>query len=221
MTGINTVMLYSAKIFHFAGVTNPFLATVVVGVTNVLVTVLSVALVDSHGRRPLLLGGTLLMIGSLLVLSGSLLWLNDSLHWQAVLAVSAVLLFVAGFAVGLGAVVWVVLADITPVEIRSRAFSLFMGISYVCNILIAVYTLSAINYLGRGPNPEKDGIAKLYLILAGVAAAALLFISYRLPETSTPAAQAARGGGVMSEEHSALLLPQDEQDEYDRNTTEL
>jgi len=40
-----------------------------------------------------------------------------------------------------------------------------MAVSYVCNIVIAVYTLSAINVLGRGSNPEKDGIAKLYLIL--------------------------------------------------------
>lgn len=40
-----------------------------------------------------------------------------------------------------------------------------MGTSYICNIVVAVFTLSAISYLGRGDNPEKDGIAKLYLIL--------------------------------------------------------
>lgn len=62
------------------------------------------------------------------------------------------------------------LGDITPVHIRSRAFSLFMGLSYLCNILIAVYTLSAITFLGRGPTPEKNGIAKLYLILRCVSA---------------------------------------------------
>lgn len=185
MTGINTVMLYSAKIFHFAGVTDPFLATIVVGVVNVSITIVSVKLVDSYGRRPLLLLGTTVMIAALIVLSWSLLYLNDNLETQGVVAVLSVLFFVAGFAVGLGAVVWyvllcavllscgahgecgcrVVLGDITPVHIRTRAFAFYMGVSYICNIVIAVYTLSAINFLGRGPYPEKNGIAKLYLIL--------------------------------------------------------
>lgn len=108
MTGINTVMLYSAKIFHFAGISNPFLATAVVGFTNVSVTVVSISLVDSYGRRPLLLFGTVMMIVALLVLSASLLYLDGNTKLQGVVAVSAVLLFVAGFAVGLGAVVWCV-----------------------------------------------------------------------------------------------------------------
>ncbi|ETI47881.1 hypothetical protein PPTG_10938 [Phytophthora nicotianae INRA-310] len=165
MTGINTVMLYSAKIFHFAGVTNPFFATAVVGFTNVGVTIISVRFVDSYGRRPLLIVGTTIMILALGVLSWSLLYLNQNLAVQGTVAVISVLMFVGGFAVGLGAVVWVMLGDITPVHIRSRAFAFYMVVSYICNILIAVYTLSAINFLGRGSNPEKNGIAKLYLIL--------------------------------------------------------
>ncbi|TMW56617.1 hypothetical protein Poli38472_006627 [Pythium oligandrum] len=217
MTGINTVMLYSAKIFHFAGVTNPFLATAVVGVVNVVVTIFSVSLVDSYGRRPLLLGGTLMMILALIVLSLSLLYLNNDLKVQGAIAVVSVLTFVAGFAVGLGAVVWVVLADITPVKIRSRAFAVFMGVSYVCNILIAVYTLSAISFLGRGENPEKNGIAKLYLILSGVAVASLIYIYSRLPETKNPKDM------HYSEEHAALLLgDQDDEETFLRsNRTEL
>lgn len=108
MTGINTVMLYSAKIFHFAGVTDPFLATTIVGAVNVGVTVISVKLVDSHGRRPLLLLGTVVMIVALAVLSWSLLYLNSNLKTQGAIAVVSVLFFVGGFAVGLGAVVWYV-----------------------------------------------------------------------------------------------------------------
>ncbi|GLD99426.1 hypothetical protein PINS_up008145 [Pythium insidiosum] len=221
MTGINTVMLYSGRIFHFAGVTNPFLATAVVGVVNVLVTIVSVSLVDSFGRRPLLLYGTALMIVALLALSVSLLSLNKNLQMQGVLAVGAVLLFVAGFAVGLGAVVWVVLADITPVAVRSRAFSIFMGVSYICNIVIAVFTLSAINALGTGENPEKNGIAKLYLILCGVCVGSWLYTYSYVPETANPKNSAA---ARHTEEGSALLLGDDaEQDEHREtgHTTEL
>ena len=57
------------------------------------------------------------------------------------------------------------LGDITPVHIRTRAFAFYMAVSYMCNIVIAFGTLSAIDFLGRGSDPEKNGIAKLYLIL--------------------------------------------------------
>ncbi|CAH0485500.1 unnamed protein product [Peronospora farinosa] len=184
MTGINTVMLYSAKIFHIAGVTNPFFATAVVCVMNVGVTVISVRFVDSYGRRSLLIVGTTIMIIAIGVVSWSLLYLNDNLRLQGMVAVSSVLMFVGGFAVGLGAVVWVILGDITPVHIRTRAFAFYMAVSYMCNIVIAVGTLSAIDFLGRGSNPEKNGIAKLYLILSGVAIVCLAYIYYFVGETS-------------------------------------
>ncbi|CAH0520052.1 unnamed protein product [Peronospora belbahrii] len=218
MTGINTVMLYSAKIFHFAGVTNPFVATAVVSVTNVGVTIVSARFVDLYGRRPLLIVGTTIMTIALCALSWSLLYLNDNLELQGMVAVSSVLMFVVGFAVGLGAVVWVMLGDITPVHIRTRAFAFYMIVSYICNIVIAIGTLSAINFLGRGSNPEKNGIAKLYLILSGVAAVCLLYVYYFVEETlhiqSTPA--------TISDDEKALLAEK-EHDAFEdvRQTTDL
>uniref|UniRef100_K3WG21 Hexose transporter 1 n=1 Tax=Globisporangium ultimum (strain ATCC 200006 / CBS 805.95 / DAOM BR144) TaxID=431595 RepID=K3WG21_GLOUD len=221
MTGINTVMLYSAKIFHFAGISNPFLATAVVGFTNVGVTIVSISFVDSYGRRPLLTFGTVMMILALLVLSTSLLYLNDNVHAQGIIAVIAVLLFVAGFAIGLGAVVWVILADMTPVHIRSRAFSFFMGISYICNIVVAVFTLSAISFLGRGPTPEKNGIAKLYLILSGVALMSLMFSHAYAPETKHTTDDSI--SKVLPEEHYGLLTEDDDDANLEarREVTEL
>ncbi|OWZ24075.1 Major Facilitator Superfamily (MFS) transporter [Phytophthora megakarya] len=222
MTGINTVMLYSAKIFHFAGVTNPFFATAVVGFTNVGVTIISVRFVDSYGRRPLLIVGTTIMIIALGVLSWSLLYLNSNLEMQGIVAVISVLLFVGGFAVGLGAVVWVMLGDITPVHIRSRAFSFYMVVSYICNILIAVYTLSAISFLGRGSNPEKNGIAKLYLILGGVAAVCLAYIYGFVEETShiktAPAKVSDDQISLLDDEENAAL---DEELGIPRQMTDL
>lgn len=118
MTGINTVMLYSAKIFHFAGVTNPFVATVLVGLVNVSVTIFSVSLVDSYGRRPLLMSGIAAMIVALVVLSLSLLYLDANLRLQGLIAVGAVLMFVAGFASSLGVVVWYVTANALGYQTR-------------------------------------------------------------------------------------------------------
>ena len=61
----------------------------------------------------------------------------------------------------------VILGEILPTTVRSKAMGWFMGISYLCNIFIATCTLSLINALGSGPTTsarEKNGIAKLYLI---------------------------------------------------------
>ncbi|RHY08923.1 hypothetical protein DYB38_004700 [Aphanomyces astaci] len=200
MTGINTVMLYSSKIFHFAGVDNSIMATASVGTINVLATVVSVVLVDTCGRKILLLLSSGLMAASLGVLSYSLLTLTGKI--QGVLAVVCVLVFVAGFAIGLGAVIWYV--ELTPSSIRSRAMGFFMAVSYACNVFVATCTLGIIQALGTGPDVTKNGIAKLYLICwygsilhivrvmtltsilifgSGLAVACFLFIWGYVPET--------------------------------------
>ncbi|OQR87890.1 Major Facilitator Superfamily (MFS) [Achlya hypogyna] len=196
MTGINTVMLYSSKIFHFAGVDQPIMATASVGTINVITTVASVYLVDYCGRKILLLISSAAMALSLGVLSYTLLYLSDKL--QGVLAVVCVLVFVAGFAIGLGAVIWhravpslnanagarVVLGELTPSAIRSRAMGVFMAISYACNVFVATCTLGMIKALGAGhKDVEKNGIAKLYLICGLLSVLCFLFIAKWVPET--------------------------------------
>lgn len=60
-----------------------------------------------------------------------------------------VLIFVIGFAVGLGAVVWVLMSEILPTKLRAKAMSLFLSINWFCNFLIGFLTLTAINGLGN------------------------------------------------------------------------
>jgi MFS family permease len=60
-----------------------------------------------------------------------------------------VLIFVIGFAVGLGAVVWVLMSEILPTKLRAKAMSLFLSINWFFNFLIGFLTLSAINGLGN------------------------------------------------------------------------
>ncbi|KAG9414949.1 Serine/threonine-protein kinase ht1 [Aphanomyces cochlioides] len=200
MTGINTVMLYSTKIFEIAGVKSPIMATASVGTVNVLATVFSVVLVDTCGRKILLLLSSGLMSISLAVLSYALLTLSGEV--QGILAVVCVLIFVIGFAIGLGAVIWVVLGELTPSSIRSRAMGVFMAISYACNVFVATCTLGIIQALGTGSDPDekdKNGIAKLYLICwyanisslfpilisshSALSVACFIFIAQWLPET--------------------------------------
>lgn len=51
MTGINTVILYSAKIFAYAGVDNPVAVTATIGLVNVLTTIVSIYLIGTHSNE--------------------------------------------------------------------------------------------------------------------------------------------------------------------------
>ena len=106
ITGINTVMLYSAKLFKIAGLADPFMANITADLVNVLVTIISLQIVDNYGRRKLLILSSALMTPALMCLSGSLLYLDNYPRLQGHITVLCVLFFIAGFAIGLGGVVW-------------------------------------------------------------------------------------------------------------------
>lgn len=123
------------------------------------------------------------MVVCLQLLSFALLLLNDQAELQGILAIIAALGFCGGFSLGFGAVMWAILGEIVPTTIRSRAMGFFMAVSYSCNILLATCTITLIHALGSGDNPEKNGIAKLYLIFSFVGMCAWIFIYFVVPET--------------------------------------
>jgi len=198
MTGINSVMFYSTNIFSFAGFSQAILATVSVGCVNVLMTIVCVYLVDRAGRRSLLLWGTSVMVGALIILGIVLLAMDNYETAQGIIAVIALLLFVCGFAVGLGAVAWVVMGEVVPTRVRSKANSLFVAENWLWNLLLAGTVLSAINGLGGGSSQEqqKKGVAYLYFFFCGIAVLGVFFF-LRLPETK----------GKSLEELQQLLAP--------------
>ena len=133
-SGINTVMYYGPRIFAsikeqshgtflstlLAGGMDPtFLSAVLVGVVNVVFTLVAMWLIDRAGRKVLLTVGAFvqfLSLGSV----GWLCWTGGSGGWQ----MAGILVFVASFAAGNGVVCWVLISEIFPNRIRGRAMSL-------------------------------------------------------------------------------------------------
>lgn len=195
-TGINSVVFYSTTIFGFAGFSQAILATASFGVVNFLSTVWSATLVDKMGRKRLLFGGTIIMMIALLVLSPVLLSNGSS---SGIVAVIALLIYVFGFAMGMGAVIWVMMSELLPTRVRTKAISLFLCISWGSNLIIGLVTLTAINVMGgvrdgmtddEESHAEKKGVAFLYLFFAAMCLVANLFIYFYVPETKgkTPSA---------------------------------
>jgi len=193
ITGINSVILYSTTIFNIAGFHSTLLATTLVGLTNVIFTMIACKLVDSMGRKILLLIGLSLMLLSLIVLGVVLLTCNKYQTTQGIISVIMVLVFIAGFAIGLGAVCWVILSEIMTTRLRSKAMSLFLSINWGSNLIISLFTLTLINKFGNVNSNDNDdiiykagqknGVARLFLVFASFTFITWLFVFFYVPET--------------------------------------
>lgn len=176
-TGINTVIYYAPTIFEMAGFKGApaaMTATIMVGVTNVVFTVVSLALIDRLGRKPLLYVGLSGMVLSLFVLGLAFAEeaaLGAAAKW---VSVGSLVVYVAAFAVSLGPIAWLLMSEIYPLNVRGSAVSVASLSNWAFNFLVAMTFLSLIDALGQ------SGAFWLY---AGLGALALVFVRFYVPET--------------------------------------
>jgi MFS transporter, SP family, major inositol transporter len=118
------------------------------------------------------------------------------------------------------------MSEVMPTELRAKAMSLFLSINWGFNLLISLFTLSAINDLGgysgsmtddEQSNAQKNGVAYLYYIFAGFSLITIMFIHVYVPETKgkTPddiLAMTKHHTNSMSESKSPLLSLQGDED---------
>ncbi|WP_433634662.1 sugar porter family MFS transporter [Halomicrococcus sp. NG-SE-24] len=175
ITGINAVIYYAPTILESTGFgsATSILATVGIGVINVLMTVVAIALIDRVGRRLLLLVGiggmvvTLAVLGVVFYLPG----FSGVLGW---VATASLMLFVAFFAIGLGPVFWLLISEIYPLSVRGSAMGTVTVANWGANLVVSLaFPLLTAN-LGK---PST-------FWLFGVCSLAALAFTYRLvPET--------------------------------------
>ncbi|MDQ2737000.1 MAG: sugar porter family MFS transporter [Pseudomonadota bacterium] len=148
LTGINTIIYYTPTIFQLAGLgsaAHSILASVSVGVVNVVMTMAAVRLVDRVGRRPLLLWGIAGMIVGLFLI-GLSFRLHG--HLQGWLAASSLMLYVGAFAIGLGPVFWLLISEIYPLQVRGLAMSVATLTNWGFNLLVTVSFLTLVHAVG-------------------------------------------------------------------------
>ncbi len=151
ITGINTIVYYGPTIFKLAGMSSSsvaILASVGVGLINVVMTVVSLQLIDRIGRRPLLLISLAGMTLSLVVLglAFSLPQLTGSL---GMIALIVVMTYVGSFAVGMGPVFWLLISEMYPLRIRGRAMSIATVANWGANLIVALSFLTLMEVLGK------------------------------------------------------------------------
>ena len=173
--GINTVIYYAPTIISSTGLANvaSVLATVGIGVVNVLMTVVAILVIDRVGRKPLLLVGLAGMVVSLGILGAAFLLpaLSGAASWITLLGL---MLYVAAFAVSFGPLLWVMLPEIFPLKARGAGAGVSALANWGANFVVTQAFLPLVALIGE---------TAVFWILAGICVVAALFIHFLVPET--------------------------------------
>ena len=134
LVGINAVLYYAPLMFRNLGAGNDsaLLQTVVVGAANMLSTLIAIYTVDRLGRKPLLIAGAACMAVPMLALG--FLFGQKS---QGVIALVFVIVYIIGFAMSWGPVVWVMLSEIFPGAIRGKAMAVAVAAQWIANLAVS------------------------------------------------------------------------------------
>lgn len=174
VTGINTVLYYGSIIIseHFKGQTksSAMVANIIIGVTNLLFTMVAMLFLDRWGRRTMLLVAT----AGMAVALGGLVYLFRSPTPSSIFMLGCIVTYIASFAFGMGPLVWVVMSEIFPTKIRARAASLATSVLWSGTLLVTSTFLSLVHFFD---------LAGTFAIYAGLSAAGFVYVWLCVPET--------------------------------------
>jgi sugar porter (SP) family MFS transporter len=176
ITGINTVIYYAPTLLQGAGLGNnaALLANVVNGAVNVGMTIVAIWLLDKVGRRPLLLSGTVGMAVGMVIVGCSFIG-GSTLHGGlAFVAIAGLLIYTGSFAIGLGPVFWLLIAEIYPLKIRGAAMSVAGMANWAANFVVTVSFLTLLNAI--------SGVG-VFFLFGFLTLVALAYFWKKVPET--------------------------------------
>ncbi len=175
--GINAILYYAPEIFKNLGssANASLLETSVLGVVNLIFTLLAIKWVDKMGRKPLLLIGSVGMTVGLLGVGICVFYAVASY-----LILPFLLLFMASFSVSWGPVVWVLLSEIFPSKIRSLALAISVFIQWIANFLVTQFF--PVLVANESLDSYFNGAFPFYLF-AIICLFSVFFVWKRIPET--------------------------------------
>lgn len=132
--GINVALYYAPRIFESMGAAKDasMMQTVVMGLVNVIFTMVAILTADRWGRKPLLIVGSVGMAIGMFAIS--------ALAFLQIIGISTlvfIIIYTASFMMSWGPICWVLIAEIFPNRIRGRAVAVAVVAQWAANYLIS------------------------------------------------------------------------------------
>ena len=179
LVGINMMIYYSPTIFGYAGIKG-LLAAMTVPTVNMLFTFPAIRLVEKWGRKKLLYVGAITMLVTMIA-AGVAFQAVGSVSDPAMIGgtpkavlLASTILYIFGFAVSWGPVVWLVCSEIFPLEGREIGMTITTMVNWTFAGLVMANALSFM---------QAHGNASIFYVFAGFCALAVAFVALFVPET--------------------------------------
>ena len=181
--GINVIFYYGEVLWKAAGATEQWALRInlLTGFVNILATIPAIALIDRTGRKPLLLAGSVgmaLTLGAMAVVFATAGLAADGkpvlTHVAAVAGLTAANLYIVAFGVSWGPVMWVLLGEMFPNQLRGAALAVSGATNWAANFAVTVTFLPLLN---------AAGLAGAYALYAMGAVLSLPFVWAAVHET--------------------------------------
>ncbi|QZA06817.1 sugar porter family MFS transporter [Mycolicibacter heraklionensis] len=205
ITGINAIVYYSPRLFEKMGFEGDFALLVLpalVQVAALAAMVVSLAIIDRVGRRPILLAGIAAMVAANLLLVAVFAAGEVFGDVLAVVKFGGVLLFTVGYTFGFGSLVWVYAGESLPARMRSMGASAMLTSDLVANAIVAAVFLTMLTSLGG---------AGTFAVFGVLATLSLAFVYRYAPETKGRQLEDIRhfweNGGRWPADDAAALVP--------------
>ena len=181
LTGINFIMYYSTTFFGGVGVHSPLTKSLIINGINVVSTIPGLLVIESWGRRKLLMIGALGMAVCQLLMATFAAAAGSDLKEQAqMILIVFCSVNVFFFAASWGPVAWVVTSEIYPLKIRAKAISISTTSNWLLNFAIAYASPFMV---GKGPGHADFG-SKIFFIWGTFCIIAIFFVWCMVYETS-------------------------------------
>lgn len=174
--GINAVLYYAPRIFESMGMGNPMVQTVMMGIVNILFTLVAVFTVEKLGRKPLLIWGSIGMaIGAAGVACSNIFAV------PAIVPVLSIMVYSASFMFSWGPICWVLIAEIFPNTIRSAAVAVAVMFQWIFNFIVSSTFVPMYNM--TLPGNDNFGHIFVYALYGVICVLAAWFVYALVPET--------------------------------------
>jgi MFS transporter, SP family, solute carrier family 2 (facilitated glucose transporter), member 1 len=174
LCGINAVFFYSESIFRRSSIQDEHIqyAVFLTGAINVVCTIVVVPLIDKLGRKPLLVYPMIVIILDFLLLTACLILQHNGIIYSY-LSIVCIIVFIMCFAVGLGPIPFIYVAECFRQDARSAALAICMFTNWVANLVLTL----------TFPYLAKLLSSYVFLVFTVIVAFAVIIIIKKVPET--------------------------------------